>query len=229
MLLPSDAEVAEILVVDDTPTECRFLADILEAQGYRVRMAGSGELALREVSASPPDLILLDVNMPDMDGFEVGRRLKEEVQYAGIPIIFISIYDDTQHKVDAFNCGGIDYVTKPVRVAEIKARVHAHLEMKRAHDRLGFQAGHDPLTGLPNRSLLFDRLRQAISYAERYHNQVAVAYLDLDKFKGVNDRLGHKVGDGLLVEVARRLQSCVRESDTVARLGGDEFVIIFYD
>ena len=229
MLLPAEAEMAEILVVDDTPTECRFLAGILAAQGCRVRIAESGEIALREVSLLRPDLILLDVNMPDMDGFDVCRRLKEEVQYASIPIIFISAYDDTQHKVEAFNCGGIDYVTKPVRVAEIKARVRAHLEMKRAHDRLGFQAGHDPLTGLLNRSLLSDRLQQTISYAERYHSQVAVAYLDLDKFKEVNDRLGHKAGDSLLVEVARRLQSCVRESDMVARLGGDEFVIVFYD
>lgn len=229
MQFASGADIAEILVVDDTPTECKFLAEILAAQGYRVRTAVSGEEALKAVSDAPPDLILLDINMPSMDGFEVCRQLKQEDLHASIPVIFISIYDDTKTKVEAFNCGGIDYVTKPVNVAEIRARIHAHLEMKRAHDRLGFQAGHDPLTGLPNRSLLSDRLQQAISYAERYGSQVAVAYLDLDKFKGINDRLGHKTGDHLLVEVAQRLLSCVRESDTVARLGGDEFVVIFYD
>ena len=227
MQFASGVDAAEILVVDDTPTECKFLAEILAAQGYRVRTAISGEEALKAVSASPPDLILLDINMPSMDGFEVCRQLKREDLHAGIPVIFISIYDDTSNKVQAFSCGGIDYVTKPVNVAEIRARIHGQRVV--GSPGLGFQAGHDPLTGLPNRSLLSDRLQQAINYAERYGSQVAVAYLDLDKFKGVNDKLGHKTGDHLLVEVARRLLSCVRESDTVARLGGDEFVIIFYD
>jgi diguanylate cyclase (GGDEF)-like protein len=229
MFLASDDDVPDILVVDDTPADCHFMAAILTAQGYRVRTVHSGYHALDEVDAVSPDLILLDVNMPDMDGFELCRRLKQSLQHASIPVIFISAYDDTDIKVSAFNCGGIDYVTKPLRVAELKARIHAHLQLKRAQDRLGYQAGHDPLTGLPNRSLLADRLRQALSFAERYGGHVAVAYIDLDKFKDVNDRFGHKAGDQLLVEAAYRLQACVRESDTIARIGGDEFVIVFYD
>ena len=229
MFLASDVDVPVILVVDDTPADCHFMAAILTAQGYRVRIAHSGHHALEEIEADAPDLILLDINMPGMDGFELCRRLKQSLQYAGIPVIFISSYDDTDIKVSAFNCGGIDYVTKPLRVAELKARIHAHLQLKRAQDRLGYQAGHDPLTGLPNRSLLVDRLHQALSFAERYGGHVAVAYIDLDKFKAVNDRFGHKAGDQLLVEAAYRLQACVRESDTIARIGGDEFVIVFYD
>ena len=229
MLLARDDDTADILVVDDTPADCQLMAAILTAQGYRVRTAGDGAAALAEIDRAEPDLILLDINMPGMDGFALCAYLKQSLQYAGIPVIFISVSDDVDTKVAAFNCGGIDYVTKPYRVAEIKARVHAHLQMKQARDRLGYQAGHDPLTGLPNRSLLADRLQQALSFAERYGGQVAVAYIDLDKFKTVNDRFGHKAGDQLLVEVAHRLQSCVRDSDTIARIGGDEFVLVLYD
>lgn len=229
MLVASDDEIADILVVDDTPADCHFMAAILSAQGYRVRTAASAKAALMELDIEQPDLILLDVNMPDMDGYQLCRQLKQSVHYAGIPVIFISVFDDTESKVAAFNSGGIDYVTKPYRVAEIKARINAHLEMKRARDRLGYQAGHDPLTGLPNRSLLADRLQQSISFAERYGGRVAVAYIDLDKFKVINDRLGHKAGDRMLIQAASRLQACVRESDTIARIGGDEFVIVFYD
>lgn len=229
MFLASDDDVPDILVVDDTAADCHFMAAVLTAQGYRVRTVHSGSRGLEEVDACPPDLILLDINMPDMDGFELCRRLKQSLQYASIPVIFISAYDDTDIKVSAFNCGGIDYVTKPLRVAELKARIHAHLQLKRAQDRLGYQAGHDPLTGLPNRSLLADRMHQALHFADRYGGRVAVAYIDLDMFKQVNDRFGHKAGDRLLVEAACRLQTCVREADTIARIGGDEFVIVFYD
>ncbi|WP_420474077.1 EAL domain-containing protein [Noviherbaspirillum sp. ST9] len=229
MFLASEDSVPDILVVDDTPADCHFMAAILTSLGYRVRTVHHGRAALAEVDSAAPDLILLDINMPDMDGFELCRQLKQSLQHASIPVIFISSYDDTDIKVSAFNAGGIDYVTKPLRVAELKARIQAHLQLKRAQDRLGYQAGHDPLTGLPNRSLLADRLHQALSFAERYGGQVAVAYIDLDKFKAVNDRFGHKAGDQLLVEASHRLQACVRDSDTIARIGGDEFVIVFYD
>jgi diguanylate cyclase (GGDEF)-like protein len=230
MLLARDnGDAADILVVDDTLADSQLLAAILTTQGYRVRTATDGRSALAEIDRAEPHLILLDINMPGMDGFELCWHLKQSSQYAGIPVIFVSVCDDTDSKVAAFKCGGIDYVTKPFRVAEIKARVHAHLQLKQARDRLGYQAGHDPLTGLPNRSLLVDRLRQTLIFAERYGGQVAVAYIDLDKFKTINDRFGHKAGDQLLVEVSQRLQSCMRESDTIARIGGDEFVIVLYN
>ena len=229
MHLAADKDLADVLVVDDTPTDRELLAAILSGHGYRVRSAASGVTALEQIERAQPDLILLDIHMPEMNGFEVCRHLKQSKQFNGIPVIFVSVSDDTDSKVAAFNCGGIDYVTKPFRSAEIQARIHAHLQMKYARDQLGFQAGHDTLTGLPNRNLLTDRLQQAISFADRYGGQLGVAYIDLDKFKTVNDRLGHEAGDHLLVEAACRLQSCVRESDTIARIGGDEFVIVFYD
>lgn len=229
MALASDDNLGEILVVDDTLADRQFLTDILTSQGYNVRSASSGEHALEQVDLSKPDLVLLDIDMPGMDGFTLCRELKQRTALATVPVIFISSFDDTSNKVAAFNCGGIDYVTKPFKVAEIKARIRTHLQIKRSQDRLGFQALHDVLTGLPNRKLLVDRLHHSLSYAERYGSQVAVVYIDLDDFKEINDRYGHDAGDQLLTEVARRLLDSVRESDTVARMGGDEFALIFHD
>jgi diguanylate cyclase (GGDEF)-like protein len=229
MLVHADVEIDEILIVDDTSSNDQVLSKLLNDQGYAVRVASGGALALQSINLASPDLILVDAGKPDPDGFEICRSLKLSTQYAEIPIIFVSAVDDTAIKVTAFELGCVDYVTKPFAGDEILARIRYHLKQKHERDLLGFRAGHDALTGLPNRNLLIDRLQQAVSYAERYDRQVAVAYIDLDKFKFINDSLGHEAGDQLLVEVSQRLLSCVRESDTVARLGGDEFVVVLYD
>ncbi len=221
--------MAEILVVDGSPEEQQLLAAALIRHGYTVRLAADGKLALKEVSAAPPNLILLYVGLSDKSGLEMCCTLKQIPQFSDIPVIFISLVNDPQHRLAAFNAGAVDYLVQPFEIEEVKARIHTHLEQKRFRDRLGFKAGHDSLTGLPNRTLLHDRLLQAISYADRYERQVAVAFIDLDKFKQVNDRFGHDAGDQLLVTIAQRLLACVRESDTVARLGGDEFVVVLYD
>lgn len=229
MTMHADAEIEKILIVDDASSNAGSLSEILDGRGYAVRVVASGDFVLKSIDLDPPDLILLDVGKPDTAGFEMCRNLQSMAQTAEIPVIFISATDDTHSKVTAFELGCVDYVTKPYAADEILARIQYHLKQKREHDLLGFRAGHDALTGLPNRNLLIDRLQQAVSYAERYERQVAVAYIDLDKFKFINDNLGHEAGDQLLVEVARRLLDCVRESDTVSRLGGDEFVVVLYD
>lgn len=223
----SEAAIAEILIVDDVSTEVDELTDALGQQGHAVRVAGTGQLALVEIGRLVPDLILLARDAAE--SFDFCRSLKSMAELVGIPVIFLSQHDDVQQKLKAFELGCADYLVKPVSSAELCARVKLQLKQKRERDLLGFRAGHDALTGLPNRNLLIDRLHQAVSYAERYDRRVAVAYIDLDKFKFVNDSLGHEAGDQLLVEVAQRLQSCVRDSDTVARLGGDEFAIVLYD
>ncbi|HSY28611.1 MAG TPA: diguanylate cyclase, partial [Burkholderiaceae bacterium] len=229
MLVHADVEIDEILIVDDTSSNAQPLSDHLGDCGYAVRVVANAALALKSINLAAPDLILIDVGNAESDGFAICRSLKAISQYAEIPVIFVSAMDSTLNKVTAFELGCVDYVTKPYALDEMKARIHFHLKQKHERDLLGFRAGHDALTGLPNRNLLIDRLQQAVSYAERYERQVAVAYIDLDKFKFINDSLGHEAGDQLLVEVARRLLSCVRESDTVARLGGDEFVVVLYD
>jgi diguanylate cyclase (GGDEF)-like protein len=222
-----EASIAEVLIVDDVLTEVDELTDALGQQGHAVRVVGSGNSALIEIGRLAPDLILLACAATE--AFEFCSNLKAMAEFAGIPVIFLSGQDDVQQKLKAFELGCADHLVKPVSSTEICARVKLQLKQKRERDDLGFRVGHDALTGLPNRNLLVDRLHQAVSYAERYERRLAVAYIDLDKFKFVNDSLGHEAGDQLLVEVALRLQNCVRESDTVARLGGDEFAIVLYD
>jgi diguanylate cyclase (GGDEF)-like protein/PAS domain S-box-containing protein len=360
-----------ILVVDDNPANLGLLVDHLEGHGYEVRVALGGQEALDRVQYAQPDLILLDVMMPELDGFETCRRLKRQVPGRDVPVIFMTALTDVASKVAGFAAGGVDFITKPFQVEELLARVRTHLSLRRAqvellgqttaleaevsarraaetllrdsevrhrrlfesagdgilvvdlesgtlHDlndqcaqllgidaeavrgrplgdievfqaagggravvnalrkdshvkwdewswtgldgatisvevlgttyragdrqlaqcafrdirarkeaeaRVRYMALHDALTGLPNRTLLMDRLNLAIAQARRDQTQVGLLLLDLDHFKHINDSLGHFIGDALLEEVSRRLRSVLREVDTPARLGGDEFVV----
>ncbi|PSJ43050.1 putative bifunctional diguanylate cyclase/phosphodiesterase [Allosphingosinicella deserti] len=367
----SGASGRTILIVDDNPVNLSVVVDHLEDIGFEVAVALGGEEALKRAEFLRPDLILLDVMMPGIDGFETCRRLKETPDTGDIPVIFMTALADVSDKVKAFAAGGIDYVSKPFQVEELVARVNTHLalrsarqqlharntalqdeidarraveqalvasesryrrlfetstdgillvdcrsraitdvnpamgrmlgrlpdeligrrlidvpgfekvnasgtaideirharymnygdwavvpvggapidvevigsfyqdvnsdiiqlnfrdvrERKEAEARIRYLAHHDALTGLPNRTLLADRLGVAIAHARRDGSKVGVLMLDLDHFKTINDSLGHHVGDELLEAVATRLRGCLRDSDTAARLGGDEFVI----
>ena len=380
-----------ILAVDDTPASLKLLTELLQDEGYSVRSAPSGEMALHSALKNPPELIVLDVRMPGMDGFEVCRRLKAEPHTAAIPIIFVSGLSEIEDKVEGFKLGAVDFMTKPFQREELLVRVQTHLESSRLHNQLEilveerteqlrqsldhanqqtrllqdnqrrlegsehrwkfalegagdgvwdwnpqtdeaffskrwkgmlgysedefFNTGeawadhlhpddkqrvfdvlnnyllraqgdysvefrmrckddswkwilgrgkivafddagkpirmigthtditnqknneeriqklafYDSLTGLANRSLFYDRLKQALLAAERSEKNGALLYIDLDDFKTLNDSLGHDVGDALLVEVAKSLLECIRANDTVARIGGDEFVILLED
>ncbi|MEZ4528358.1 MAG: diguanylate cyclase [Desulfobacterales bacterium] len=365
-------KIPNILAVDDNPQNLRLLVGILSEHGYRVRPAPSGSLALKSVASMLPDLILLDINMPEMDGYTVCEKLKADENTRSIPVIFISALNEVTDKVRAFSAGGVDFISKPFHVEEILARIRTHLKIremqnqleeqnlrlrqeiaerqkaeqqlrlaasvfenavegilitsadgtiqkvnpgftaitgysaeevvghnprmfksgrheidfykkmwkellekgqwqgeiwnrrksgepypewmsiavirdaqgephhyvglfrditdeKQTQDQLAHQAYHDPLTGLPNRLLFNDRLGRALAYAERNGINLAVLFLDLDKFKNINDTHGHHIGDLLLQEVAVRLKKSVRNEDTVARMGGDEFTLILHD
>jgi diguanylate cyclase (GGDEF)-like protein/PAS domain S-box-containing protein len=352
-----DIDTRTILIVDDVPANLAVAVDYLEANQFRVVVAQDGEEGIERAQLVQPDLILLDVMMPGIDGFETCRRLKMDAGTRDIPVIFMTALADTGDKITGFAAGAVDYISKPFQVEELLVRIKTHLTLrsaqqqletrnlqlytsgiryrrlfetaqdaillldsesgrvtdvnasvvqmlgysrdhflnrklcdvlpftaipacrtglaalqtsqavafehwsleaqdkslvdvefvgnvyqvdgsrivqcnlrditsrKQAEARIYYMALHDALTGLPNRALLQDRLKQAIALASRNHERIAVLMLDLDQFKHVNDSLGHHIGDGLLVAVSARIKDCLRESDIVARLGGDEFVI----
>jgi diguanylate cyclase (GGDEF)-like protein len=190
------------------------------------------------LSQRPFDIALFDVNIPDFSGIEVLRELREH--RLDLPVIFLSGETSIEYAIDALRFRAFDFVSKPFDPAQLLqlveralserklevARVSHVTEMEAELYRLQHQAFHDPLTGLPNRALLNDRLTQAIAQAQRTSRRVAVLFLDLDRFKPINDLHGHENGDRVLKEVARRLSAPLRSADTLARLGGDEFVAV---
>lgn len=254
-----EATSINILVVDDTSFNLRLLSESLILEGYQVKCVMNGQMALSIVEKTPPDLILLDIMMPQIDGYEVCKRLKANRTTCDIPVIFLSALDEPLDKVKAFELGGVDYITKPFELVEVFARIQNHLKLQQAllkiqqlnedletrvkkrtfaleqeikkHEKtqkqLRHQAFHDALTGLANRTLFLELLQQEINCIKRDSSYLfAVLFLDCDRFKNVNDSLGHIVGDGILIEISHRLEACLHKSDRVARLGGDEFGII---
>ncbi len=258
-----------ILVVDDTPNNLLLLSIALTEGGYNVRCAKNGFMALVDAQSVPPDLILLDIKMPDMSGFEVCTILKTNPLTCEIPVIFLSALDEVIDKVRAFEVGGMDYITKPFHPKEVLVRVKNQIalqaakaeirqfnavleqriqertiqlertnqklqreiaERQIAEELLIYNTLHDSLTGLPNRVLFLDRAEILLKKVRRNPNYLfAILFLDFDRFKLINDSLGHLVGDQLLIAISQSLQDHVRMSDTIARLGGDEFTILLDD
>jgi diguanylate cyclase (GGDEF)-like protein len=235
-----------VLIVDDEVTNRRLLVTLLPAVGYTTVCAAGGPEGLAAAAMAPPDLVLLDVMMPVMDGYEVAARLKADPITADVPIIMVSAHDDREARLAGLAAGAEEYITKPIDRAELYLRVRNLLRLKDLSDRLRAQgcaleqevsertadlqhlAHYDGLTGLPNRGLFNERLTKLIEFDAKAGggSAVGVLFIDLDHFKNVNDTLGHGVGDELLCQVSDRLVECVRSRDTVARLGGDEFALI---
>ena len=201
-------------------------------EGYKLYFAEDGVIGLQQARKIKPDLILLDVMMPRMLGFEVCRHLREEPQMAELPIVMITSLDDRKSRLKGIEAGADDFMSKPFDRAELKARVRTITRLNRyrrlmqTEEQLSRLANYDALTGLPNRSLLSERLQQTLHQAQQHQKSFTVLELDLDGFKHINETLGQMYGDRLLQYIARRLSRCVRAGDTVARVGSDEFVII---
>ena len=261
-----DPKKKDILIIDDMADNLRVLSSILTREGYNVRKALNWQMALTATQTVLPDLILLDIMMPEVDGYEICQTFKAWELTADIPVIFISALDDVFDKVKAFRVGGVDYITKPFEFQEVLVRVQnqlalrsARLEILKLNVELEYRvqertselettlqelreeinyrqklqsqlldiALHDSLTGLPNRALFIRRLENALNRAKQESSyQFAVLFLDCDRFKVINDSLGHLVGDELLIAIAHRLQACLITIDSLARLGGDEFGIL---
>ena len=215
-----------VLVVDDTRVNQEILVALLSSD-YRVKVASNGQRALAIAQDfPPPDLVLLDINMPVMDGYEVCQALQNHPLTRDIPVIFVTAASDLKSETHGLQLGAVDYITKPIVPATTLLRVRNQVLCKQHEKQLQYIAHYDNLTNIPNRVLLADRMKQAIAQTKREQKMLAVCYLDLDGFKLVNDTLGHQAGDQVLIETALRIGGMLRETDTVARLGGDEFVVL---
>jgi diguanylate cyclase (GGDEF)-like protein len=220
---------ALVLVVDDDRSTRAALRYTLQRDGFRVEEAADGAQALAMVERVQPDVMLLDAMMPVMDGFTACAKLREVPGGPELPVLMVTALEDTESIERAFAAGASDYIPKPVHLAVVSQRVRRIVEASRAQRHVRQLAYKDTLTDLPNRVMFMDHLSQRLAHANERGQQMAVLFLDLDRFKYVNDTLGHDIGDHLLTSVARRLKHCIRGGDCVARFGGDEFTIALED
>ena len=252
---PAELPRAKILVVDDLPANLLAMRRLLAKVDADLFEVHSGIDALAASLDHEFALVLLDVNMPEMDGFEVASLLGEEPKNRLTPIIFVTAaYADDINRMRGYEFGAVDYIAKPINDKILTSKVQVFLDLwlgkqelrllnetlkdrnqrleaevaerLRAEAQVRHLAQHDLLTGLPNRMLFLDRLDTAIARTTRNRSRFALLYIDIDGFKQVNDALGHAAGDELLQQIAERLLGSVRRTDTVARLGGDEFAVI---
>jgi len=240
---------SRILIVDDHADNVVILRDRLRARGYSTLEAHDGEEALRAVGildgplppGTPlPDLILLDVMLPKVDGFEVARRIKSDSSLPFIPIIIQTALDTTEDMVVGLDAGADDYITKPINFAELEARVRSLLRIKSLQEQVERQkadlsaindqlvriARTDGLTGIDNRRRLEERLDETFELSRRLEEPFACVMCDLDRFKSVNDTYGHQAGDAVLRQLAQLLREQAREIDRVGRYGGEEFMLV---
>jgi diguanylate cyclase (GGDEF)-like protein len=231
----------DVFVVDDNPNNLALLAGLLRAADYKVRAANDGRRALQMIRTLRPEIVMLDVSMPGMDGYEVCRELKKDESLRDIPVIFISAHDDVLDKVTAFKAGGVDYVTKPFQAEEVLARVETQLglarlrreleeknrKLERANHLLRSLSFLDALTGIANRRYFDTMLDREWSRAVRAGSTISVVIADIDHFKLLNDGYGHPRGDECLKRVATAIvEASHRPADCVARYGGEEFAMI---
>ena len=219
-----------VLIVDDQISNIKLLSAIL-GDDYRIRVATNGLDALKLAEAAPqPDLILLDIMMPDMDGYETCRRLKSNSVTQNIPVIFVTALSSEADEERGLNLGAIDYITKPLSAPVVRARVRNHAVLKRKADLLESLAHIDSLTGIANRRRLDHALTQEWRRCLRADESLALLMIDIDAFKAYNDHYGHGRGDLCLTKVAGTLAAGLqRPADLVARYGGEEFAVLLPD
>jgi len=219
--------IPTILIVDDMAANIAILSDLLKGS-YKVKVANSGKKALELARAKEkPDLILLDIEMPLMSGYDVCRELKSSSSTKDIPIIFVSAKTGADDEEYGLNLGAIDYIKKPFHPAIIKIRVKNHIELKLKSAKLEELSMCDSLTGISNRRFFEEAYEKKYKEIEREKGSLAIIMIDIDYFKPYNDNYGHWQGDEALTQVARTLKKTIkRPTDVVARYGGEEFVVI---
>lgn len=220
-----------VLVVDDLNINLQIVGAILDREGYATTFATNGQQALSRMKNAQPDLVLLDLMMPEMDGFQVCENLLNNRDRREIPIIFVTASQEQKHLLQAFDRGAVDYITKPFNPPELLARVKTHLELKHTRDELKKAVAEleklattDSLTGIANRRSLLLMGENEFLRARRYNRQLSVLMLDVDRFKQINDTYGHAVGDEALTAIANAIVSTLRKGDSFGRFGGEEFL-----
>lgn len=233
MSSPAPTPAARILVADDNRLTRELMVSILRGQGHTVESVEDGQQAVDRVGKGGIDLVLLDIMMPRMSGLDACKLLKGLTGEGFLPVILVTVKTDSQSRVEGLKFGADDYVCKPFDETELCARVAAMIRIKRLHDhvaeakrRLEQVSVHDELTGVYNYRHLHTRLTVEFKRAERQHDPVACALVDIDGLQSFNERLGQGGGDTVIKTTAELIRRSVRETDVVARFGGDEFVII---
>ena len=231
---------AKILFVEDSKTQANAVKDFLERNGYDVVLADNGKSAINAAKSHPPDIVLLDVILPDISGHEVCRWLKLNSGTREIPVIMLTVKGAVSDKVAGLEAGADDYLPKPFDEIELNARIYACLRTKALQDELKQKnrqlvellekveilASTDPLTGLFNRRRFEVVLENEFKRAARYNSPLACLMIDIDYFKKINDAYGHHTGDLVLREIAQTIKNTIRAIDVTARWGGEEFVVL---
>ncbi|MBC7959553.1 MAG: diguanylate cyclase, partial [Vallitaleaceae bacterium] len=230
----------KIVALDDNTQNLKLISDVLENAGYDVSLCLSSQQLFDYLEEEVPDIMILDVMLPDTNGFLVCQKIKSIEKLKDLPIIFLSAKTETMDIVNGLEAGGVDYITKPFRPIELIARIKTHLEIKTIRDELKMKnrelsllnerleeyAIKDPLTKLYNRRMMISKFEEEMSRCKRNGTVFSIVLLDIDNFKKVNDDYGHNFGDEVLVVFSNLLMATKRLEDFVARWGGEEFLII---
>ena len=220
MITAVDGKPSRVLVIDDDPFSARLVDNVLRSAGFASSFCIEPQRAFEIVLAEQPDLIILDVVMPGVDGFDLCRRIRANAALQLTPIIFVTRKGDVEQRVRGLQVGGNDYVAKPFEPQELVARVRSHLQRL---SELREMAIRDGLTRCYNNKYFKLRIEQELIRARRYGSELTLGMLDIDHFKRVNDTFGHPAGDAVLAHLASLLTASVRSTDVVARFGGEEF------
>lgn len=215
-----------ILLVEDSPFQRKYLRLQLEGQGYLVLEAATGEQAEAQMRSAPPDAVLLDWELPDIEGPQLLRRWGGDPQLRWVPVLMVTTHKDSASLIQALDSGAVDFLTKPPDEVELVARLRTALRIKSLQDQLRELSIRDPLTALYNRRHLDERLQAEFSRATRYRHPFSCAMVDVDHFKRINDTHGHEMGDLILQQLAQHLHGGIRDTDILGRYGGEEFLLL---